>query len=96
MPKRKSFTASFKLEAIKYAEEHGNRAAARKFDCCEKNVRVWRSTKMELEKIHPRKRARRGGKARLVILYLDSLGKQAVDRDFFSLLLLLPLILLIL
>ena len=39
---RKSFTTNFKLEVIKYAEEHGNRAAGRRFIVNEKNIRDWR------------------------------------------------------
>ena len=33
---RKSYTAAFKLEVIKYAEENGNRAADREFGVNEK------------------------------------------------------------
>ena len=44
MPRR-SYTAVFKLQVISYAEEHGNRAAGRKFDVDESNVRKWRRNK---------------------------------------------------
>ena len=64
MPKRKSYTANFKLDVIKFAKEHGNRAAGREFSCNEKNVRDWRLEEEELKKMNPWKRARRGRKAR--------------------------------
>ena len=47
---RKSYTAAFKLEVIKYAEENGNRAADREFGVNEKNVRRWRQQKDILHK----------------------------------------------
>ena len=65
MPKRKSYTADFKLDVIKFAKEHGSRAAGREFSCSEKNVRDWTDwRKEELNKMNPRKRACRGRKAR--------------------------------
>jgi len=64
MPKRKSYTADFKLDVIKFAKDHGNRAAGREYSCNEKNVRDWRLEEEELKKMNPRKRARRGRKAR--------------------------------
>lgn len=64
MPKRKSYTADFKLQVIKYAKENGNRAAGREFSVGETSVREWRKDETELESMNPRKRARRGGKAR--------------------------------
>jgi len=60
MPKRNSYTADFKLTAIAYAEVHGNRATGRKFDIDESVIRGWRKEKGALEKMNPRKRARRG------------------------------------
>ncbi|KAL3851916.1 hypothetical protein ACJMK2_015611 [Sinanodonta woodiana] len=38
MPKRKSLTANFKSDIIKFAKEPGNRAAGREFRRSEKNV----------------------------------------------------------
>ena len=64
MPKRKSYTADFKLDVIKFAKERGNRAAGREFGCSEKNVRDWRLDEEEIKKMNPRKRARRGRNAR--------------------------------
>jgi transposase-like protein len=37
--KRASYDAAFKLKLIKYAEEHGNRAADREFGVSEKLIR---------------------------------------------------------
>jgi transposase-like protein len=43
--KRFSYTAKFKLNVVKFAEEHGgNRAAGREFGGNEKLVRDWRKT----------------------------------------------------
>jgi hypothetical protein len=35
---RAGYTSKFKLQVVHYAQEHGNRAAGRKFDGDEKNV----------------------------------------------------------
>ena len=40
--KRMSHTAAQKLKIIQYAEEHGNRPAARHFGVSESCVRLWR------------------------------------------------------
>uniref|UniRef100_K7GDI2 HTH CENPB-type domain-containing protein n=1 Tax=Pelodiscus sinensis TaxID=13735 RepID=K7GDI2_PELSI len=64
MPKRKSYTANFKLCVVAFAKDNGNRAAGRKYSVNEKSVREWRKEEAELEKLHPRKRARRGQKAK--------------------------------
>ena len=53
MPKRKSYTADFKLTAIAYAEVHGNRAAGKEFDVNESSNRGWRKEKGTLEKMNP-------------------------------------------
>lgn len=42
---RSSYTSTLKLKAITFAENHGNRAAARKFNVCEKNIRRWKTNK---------------------------------------------------
>lgn len=42
MPPRKSYTAAFKLEFVKYAKENGNRAAALNYTINESMVRSWR------------------------------------------------------
>lgn len=58
--KRNSYTAELKLNVIKYAEEHGNRAAGREFNVDEKCVRTWRQQKPTFLELNPRKRACRG------------------------------------
>ena len=40
--KRHSYQADFKLKAIRFAIEHGNRAAAREFNVNKSMVRKWR------------------------------------------------------
>ena len=40
--KRPSYTATYKLQVIAYAEEHGNRAAGRNCSIGESSVREWR------------------------------------------------------
>ncbi|OOZ66168.1 hypothetical protein BOW47_12420, partial [Solemya velum gill symbiont] len=57
--KRSSYDAAFKLKAVEFAEENGNRAAGRKFDISEKLVRDWRKQKEELLEMPKTKRARR-------------------------------------
>ena len=49
--KRQSYTTSEKLKIIQFAEEHGNRAAQREFGIAESNVRLWRKSKENLQKI---------------------------------------------
>lgn len=48
MPPRKSYTAAFKLEAVKYAKENGNRAAALNYTINESMVRSWRKQEDQL------------------------------------------------
>lgn len=62
--KRKSYTAKFKLAAVKYAEDYGNRAAGRHFDVTEKMVRTWRQSTAKLQAMKSDKKADRGKKAR--------------------------------
>ena len=52
-----------KLKIIQFAEEHGNRAAQREFGIAESNVRLWRKSKENLEKMPRLQRADRGRKA---------------------------------
>ncbi|KAL3842848.1 hypothetical protein ACJMK2_020829 [Sinanodonta woodiana] len=47
---RKRYTISFKLEAVKCAEQLSNRAASRLYGVNEKRVRDWRKQKEELER----------------------------------------------
>ena len=43
-----SYTVSFKITAIQYAELHGNRAAERKFNVDRKRIREWRAKRDEI------------------------------------------------
>lgn len=63
-PKRKSYSADYKLQIVKYAAENGNRAAERKFGVSEKLVRDWRKTEVTLTQMKKTKKANRGLKAR--------------------------------
>jgi transposase-like protein len=47
---RACYTAKFKLEVVRYAQEHGNRAVGRKFDVDETNVRRWSAEKEKTRK----------------------------------------------
>lgn len=51
MAKRHAYEAQFKLKAISYAEEHGNRAAAREYKINESMVRKWRKLENELRQV---------------------------------------------
>ncbi|XP_026095530.1 uncharacterized protein LOC113067371 isoform X4 [Carassius auratus] len=62
--KRKSYSAEYKLQAVKYAAENGNRAAGRKFGVSEKLVRDWRKMEVTLTLMKKTKKANRGLKAR--------------------------------
>lgn len=63
-PKRKSYSAHYKLQVVKYAAENGNRASERKFGVNEKLVRNWRKVEDTLTAMKKTKRANRGLKAR--------------------------------
>lgn len=56
-PKRKSCTADFKLQIIKFAAENSFRAAERKFGVSEKLVRDWSKAEATL---HPMKENKEG------------------------------------
>jgi transposase-like protein len=43
--KNSSYTVSYKLKVISFAEQFGNRAARREFGIPESNVRYWRKQK---------------------------------------------------
>uniref|UniRef100_A0A8C5P864 HTH CENPB-type domain-containing protein n=1 Tax=Leptobrachium leishanense TaxID=445787 RepID=A0A8C5P864_9ANUR len=60
--KRRSYDAGFKLKVVSRAEESNNSIASREFCVDEKQVREWRKTKADLEKIPKTKKARRGAK----------------------------------
>lgn len=76
---RKSYTAKFKLSAVEYATEHGNRAAGRRFDVTEKMIRTWRQSSTKLQAMKSGKKADRGKKARWPELE-DRLVKWALEQ----------------
>jgi hypothetical protein len=43
--KNNSYTASYELKVVSFAEHFGNRAAEREFGILESNVRYWRKQK---------------------------------------------------
>jgi hypothetical protein len=55
--KRFPYSVALKLNVIKYAKDHGNRAAARHFGPppTEKIIRVWRKQEEELQKLGKKK-----------------------------------------
>ena len=59
--KKRSFTASFKLKVVEYAEKNSNRGAARKFSVDDKRVREWRKQKNSLTELPTKKRRLEGG-----------------------------------
>ena len=61
--RRSSYKAKEKLTIIAYEEEHGNRAAGRKFGVNESTVRTFRKKKTEIEAMLRQKRANRGKQA---------------------------------
>jgi hypothetical protein len=61
--KNNSYTASYKLKVISFAEQFGNRAAQREFGILESNVRYWRKQKELLKNAKSDSTAFRGPKA---------------------------------
>lgn len=57
-----SFTAAFKLRAVDYALQHGNRAAGRHFDVDEVHIRHWKNQREKLTATNKTRRAFRGPK----------------------------------
>ena len=49
--KRQSYTVSDKLRIINFVEQHGNRPPEREFGVSKSNVRLWRKSKENLEKM---------------------------------------------
>uniref|UniRef100_A0A8C3U9Z3 HTH CENPB-type domain-containing protein n=1 Tax=Catharus ustulatus TaxID=91951 RepID=A0A8C3U9Z3_CATUS len=62
--KRVAYDAEFKVKAIDYAKEHGNRPAARAFHINECMVRRWRQQEDELRLTRKTKKSFRGRKVR--------------------------------
>ena len=61
--KRHSYSASFKLQVVNQAEEHGNRAAARDFDVNKSMVQKWKQQKESLSLVKRSKLSFCGRKA---------------------------------
>jgi hypothetical protein len=61
--KNNSYTASYKLKVISFAEQFGNRAAQREFGILESNMRYWRKQKELLQNAKSDSRAFHGLKA---------------------------------
>jgi hypothetical protein len=61
--KNNSYTASYKLKVISFAEQFGNRAAQREFGILEYNVCYWRKQKERLKNAKCDSRAFRGPRA---------------------------------
>ncbi|WKX97180.1 hypothetical protein Q1695_013110 [Nippostrongylus brasiliensis] len=84
MPRRKSYTAAFKLDAVKFSEEHGTAAAALHFEVDRSMIRRWRREKENLHELRPTKRARRFGKPKATeiegVLYAWLTQKRASNR----------------
>jgi hypothetical protein len=67
MKRLRSYTSSFKLDVVSYAEEHGNRAAERQYGVNERRVREWRGQKERLkEEGGKRKKLKGGGRKALL------------------------------
>ena len=71
---RASYTAKFKLEVVRFAQENGNRAAGKKFDVNEVNVRRWIEAKDALEKTSKNRQSFRGKKAKYPELETELMG----------------------
>lgn len=71
--KRVAYKVAFKLEVIKYAKEHGNRAAERHFGPppSEKMIREWRKLEDQLQKLDKSKHTLRGHAAKWPKLEVD-------------------------
>jgi hypothetical protein len=61
--KNNSYTASYKLKVISFAEQFGNRAAQTESGILESSVRYWRKQKELLKSAKSDSRAFRGSKA---------------------------------
>ncbi|KAG2459032.1 POGK protein, partial [Polypterus senegalus] len=71
--KRCTYKVGFKLEVIKYAKEHGNRAAERHFGPppSEKMIREWQKQEDQLQKLDKSKQTLRGHAAKWPELEVD-------------------------
>lgn len=69
LPKKRSFSAEFKLEAVNYAEHHSGEAAARKYNVDPRRIREWKKLKQALiemkEEGKQKKRLHGGGRKKV-------------------------------
>ncbi|WKY11642.1 hypothetical protein Q1695_003315 [Nippostrongylus brasiliensis] len=88
MARRKSHTAAYKLEAVKFSLVHGSAAAARHFEVDGSLIRKWRTEKENLQKLPSTKRARRFGRPKVEeieeALYTWIVQRRAANRAVFS------------
>ena len=61
--KQQSYTTAEKLKVIQFAEQHGNRSAQQEFGIAESNIRLWRRSKENVEKMPQLQCANRARKA---------------------------------
>ena len=73
--KLRSYTTDFKLEAVRFAELNGNRAAESKYKVDRKSVREWRGKKQKFEEL--RKSTSAGVKRQR----LDGGGRKVTDSE---------------
>ena len=66
--KRRKYDARFKLQAINFAKENNNCAAARKYGVTEKMIRDWKNKEESLKQMPRNKCALRTGQAQCPIL----------------------------
>ena len=74
MSKHFSYTTAFKLQVVDFAETNGNRITARHFGVDESNARLWKKSKLQLDKMPKSKRANRGR-----IAFYPNLEKQIIE-----------------
>ena len=72
--KKRSFTMSFKYEAIKYAEREFNRAAAKKYKVEVKRIREWSQNKQSIKELKEKHKGQ--GRERL-----EGDGRKVIDDN---------------
>lgn len=78
--KRHAYETQFNMKAISYAEEHGNRAAARELKINESMVCKWRKMKNEPRQVKKTQLNFRGNKARWNSPYFNGRTSTAGHR----------------
>ena len=79
--KRRSYTASFKLQVIEVAKQKGNRAAGRQFSLDESTIRGWRKLEAKIKSMPAKKLADRGRKAKHPVLEENLKAWIVAQRD---------------